>query len=75
MPRRNRNASRNRGKGVSHRAKINLSQITSCQQKNNYSSEQAAQKVAEIQMLANMNLELDVYHCPICHNWHLTRSK
>lgn len=46
-----------------------------CNSKRKYRSENEATRVAEIQMLADMNLELSVYKCDSCRFWHLTRNK
>lgn len=64
MPRRN--------KPIQHKPYIHT---MSCQEKRRYRSEDEAKKVAEIQMLRDMNLELSVYKCPECLGWHLTRRK
>ncbi len=74
MPRRNRNASRSKSKATTRRSRLNSSQVTSCRQKNSYRTQAEAERAAEIQMLSNMSLELDVYHCPVCQQWHLTRN-
>jgi len=42
--------------------------------KRKYKNENEAQDAAEHQMLENMSLELSVYECDICKNWHLTRN-
>jgi rubrerythrin len=46
----------------------------SCQAKRRYKSEKEALKIADLQMLQNMSLELAVYKCDICGFWHLTRK-
>ncbi len=45
-----------------------------CRTKRRYNNEKEAQKIAEIQMLENMSLELAVYKCNECKFWHLTRT-
>jgi len=47
----------------------------SCHNKRRYINEKDAQKIAELQMLENMSLELSVYKCDACKFWHLTRTK
>lgn len=42
--------------------------------KKNYKNETEAQRMAELQMLENMSLELSVYKCNLCKYWHLTKS-
>jgi rubrerythrin len=46
----------------------------SCQNKRRYKTEQEARKMADLQILEKMNLELSVYKCDICGFWHLTRK-
>ena len=75
MPRRNRNASSQKTKAGYHQVRISLNQVDSCRQKKRYSNQTEAERAAEVQMLSNMNLELSVYHCPICQTWHLTKNR
>jgi hypothetical protein len=42
--------------------------------KRRFKSEGEALKAAELQMLEKMMLELSVYKCDICGQWHLTRK-
>jgi hypothetical protein len=44
-----------------------------CSDKRPYRSEREALNAAELQMLAHPALELSVYKCDQCSNWHLTR--
>ena len=46
-----------------------------CEEKRRFRTEADALKAAEIQMLTDMQLELHVYQCFHCRQWHLTRSK
>lgn len=46
--------------------------LTGCDTKRKYRNENEAEKVAEVQMLINQNLELGVYKCQYCSYWHLT---
>jgi hypothetical protein len=46
----------------------------SCDSKRSYKNEIEAQKIAELQMLENINLELSVYKCDSCKFWHLTKT-
>lgn len=62
MPRKNRQIKHTRIKYI----------LNTCNNKQRYRSQNEAEKVAEIQMLINQNLELDVYRCDYCRGWHLT---
>ena len=46
----------------------------SCNTKRCYPNRIEAQKIAELQMLENISLELSVYKCDECRFWHLTRN-
>jgi hypothetical protein len=46
-----------------------------CTSKRQFKTEAAAKEAAEFGMLQHMTVELDVYHCPNCNFWHLTRQK
>jgi len=46
-----------------------------CSHKRSYVSELKAQDAAEYQMLVKPRLELSVYKCDLCRNWHLTRRQ
>lgn len=63
MPRKNRQ--------IPH-AKHNF--VTGCQGKRQFRSEKEALAAADYQMLVKPQLELAVYHCDFCSNWHLTRQ-
>ncbi|HMH70592.1 MAG TPA: hypothetical protein VK502_04275 [Candidatus Saccharimonadales bacterium] len=43
-----------------------------CEDKRRFRSEKDALETAEHQMLINPGLELGVYKCHFCSNWHLT---
>ncbi len=43
-----------------------------CEGKNQYTSQDEAQRAADFHMLENMNIELTVYECPVCRFWHMT---
>jgi hypothetical protein len=45
-----------------------------CQDKRRYKNEKEALKIADLQMLENMSLELSIYKCDTCDFWHLTRK-
>ena len=45
-----------------------------CGGKQRYASKQDAEQAAQEQMLLQFNLELNVYKCPFCGDWHLTRT-
>lgn len=47
--------------------------IKNCQSKVWYKTEAEAKDAAELRMLDNMSVQLDIYQCNICRNWHLTR--
>lgn len=47
----------------------------SCEQKRRFPTEAEAIDAADLRMLENMTVELDVYQCPTCSQWHLTRRK
>lgn len=53
--------------------KASDSAIRNCQSKSWYKTESEALEAAELRMLDNMSVELAVYRCNICTNWHLTR--
>jgi len=61
MPRRN--------KSPQHRLFIQAP--NSCLNKRRYTTENEAKRVAEIQMLQHLNLELSIYQCDQCRGWHL----
>lgn len=48
--------------------------INNCKTKRQFQNETEAKKAAEYQMLINLDLNLSVYQCEICHKWHLTRQ-
>ncbi len=50
-----------------------ISSMQNCTAKRKYRNEVDAMRAAEIQMLADMNLELNTYKCDVCRHWHLTR--
>lgn len=43
--------------------------------KQKFTSKDAAERAAELKMLADQSLELGVYRCPFCGSWHLTHKK
>lgn len=47
----------------------------SCQDKTGYKTQHDAENIAEIQMLKDMKLTLQVYRCDLCKKWHLTSVK
>ena len=44
-----------------------------CQSKRAYATKLLAEQAAELSMLGDFHLELDVYKCPFGNHWHLTR--
>jgi len=46
-----------------------------CQTKRGFRTEAIARDVAETRMLMAPSIELDVYQCPTCRQWHLTSKK
>lgn len=59
-----------------HRPKYHADNPVLCGGKRRYASKQEAEQVAEEQELINFaeELELSVYRCISCGDWHLTRS-
>lgn len=53
---------------------LTMSSFYSCNSKRRYRSENEATRVADVQMLENMSLELEVYKCDSCRFWHLTKK-
>jgi len=45
--------------------------ITGCHGKRKFKTEREALEAADYQMLLKPQLELHVYHCAFCSNWHL----
>jgi hypothetical protein len=64
MPRRNKPVEQ-------HRSTL-TNNLNNCQSKRRFRSLNEAEKVAELQMLQDMRLELSVYKCDYCGGWHLT---
>lgn len=64
MPRKNRQIKHVRAEYI----------LATCESKRKYRSQNEAEKIAEIQMLANQGLELGVYKCDLCSGWHLTSA-
>lgn len=48
--------------------------IRNCESKAWFKSEKEAIEASEMRMLDNMTVNLAVYQCNICRNWHLTRT-
>jgi len=48
--------------------------VTGCSGKRKFKSEREALKAADYQMLIKPRLELSVYRCDFCGQWHLTRQ-
>jgi hypothetical protein len=46
-----------------------------CAGKRFFATEKEALEAADIGMSDNLSLVLGVYHCPTCHQWHLTSIK
>ena len=46
-----------------------------CREKRRFRTEKQAIYDAETRMLADLQLELDVYQCPVCRGWHLTSRR
>lgn len=46
--------------------------VNACHAKRQYRSEKDAIRTAEYQMLISPSVDLSVYHCHICRQWHLT---
>lgn len=44
-----------------------------CDSKRRFLNKNEAERAAEYQMLINLDLQLSVYQCELCHKWHLTR--
>jgi len=44
-----------------------------CESKRPFKTEELALEAADFGMLDHMTLDLGVYQCDICNNWHLTR--
>ena len=49
--------------------------IVPCEGKKRFETEADAIDGADFHMLENMNIDLSVYQCHICHYWHMTRAK
>jgi len=48
---------------------------TTCQSKQPFRTEREALESAEFGMLQDMTIDLGVYRCTICNQWHKTRIK
>jgi len=48
--------------------------IWNCTTKKRYNTEEAAQRQADF-LCSTEDVYVDVYHCNICENYHLTRQK
>ncbi|MDN5275799.1 MAG: hypothetical protein JWN33_448 [Candidatus Saccharibacteria bacterium] len=46
-----------------------------CEKKTAYKTEADAVAAADHRMLENMSVDLEVYQCNVCNQWHLTRAK
>lgn len=57
------------------RAHVPYQPQSNCQAKRRFPSEKAAQIAADTGMLIQPTVELRVYHCEQCGNWHLTSVK
>lgn len=55
--------------------RLNLVVNDTCSTKRRFKTEAEARDAAEFGMLRDMNIELDVYQCLTCQQWHLTRQK
>ena len=49
--------------------------LADCRAKRRFANEKDARAAADIQELADMQLELFVYQCSQCGQWHLTRQQ
>lgn len=63
----------NRKKAAHAKPLFMITSMQNCNSKRKYRNENEATRTAEVQMLADMNLELSVYKCDVCRHWHLTR--
>lgn len=69
MPRKN-----HRQKPTKH-SHFKLKEVENCQNKTAYPNRMLAENAARMTELNQFDLELTVYHCPICGHWHLSRKK
>lgn len=46
-----------------------------CEGKREYANETKALEAADLRMLDHLGLEIAVYQCHVCHQWHLTSIK
>lgn len=48
---------------------------TTCENKRFFKTEKEAIEAADFRMLEQMSVQIGIYQCPRCRNWHLTSIK